>query len=420
MLQASTTPNAVFDMALQQFNLAADKLNLTTGLRDMLSSCKRELTVNFPVKMDDGSIQVFTGHRVQHNVTRGPAKGGLRYHQDVTLDEVKALAMWMTWKSALTDIPYGGGKGGVACNPKVMSRGEVERLTRRFATELSPLIGPDSDIPAPDVNTDGQVMAWIMDTISIHRGYTEPGIVTGKPTSIGGTLGRAEATGRGVMILAREAAKLIGVPLDGALVAVQGFGNVGYWASSLLQDLGCKIIAISDSQSSIYMKEGINVERLMAHKSDAGSVAGFTGSDNITQAELLEMNCDILIPAALEQVLTKDNASRISAKIIVEGANGPTTPEADEIFDDRNILLVPDILANAGGVVVSYFEWVQDIQRLFWEKDDVDGKLEAILTKSFTQVIEASKDHDCNLRLAALLSAVRRVAEAVEVRGIYP
>ncbi|MCZ6866241.1 MAG: Glu/Leu/Phe/Val dehydrogenase [Chloroflexi bacterium] len=407
-------------MATQQFNAAADKLGLNDGLRDVLGSCKREFTVNFPVKLDSGDIQVFTGHRVHHNVTRGPAKGGIRYHPNVTLDEVKALAMWMTWKCAVTNIPFGGGKGGVTCNPKSMSQGELERLTRRYATEISPLIGTVSDIPAPDVNTNGQTMAWIMDTISMHRGYTEPGIVTGKPISIGGTLGRTEATGRGVMLTAQEAAKHLGLSFEGARVVVQGYGNVGYWGAYLLQQLGCKVIAASDTRGAIYAEQGLDTEELLAHKTDSGSVAGFPGSDSITDAELLELPCEILVPAALEQQITGENAPKINTKIIVEGANGPTTPEADAIFYDRDIMVVPDILANAGGVVVSYFEWVQDIQRLFWEKDDVNERLESVMTRSFDQVLAASQEHKTDLRTAALLVAVERVADAVKIRGIYP
>lgn len=419
-VQVASEEPTVFAMATQQFNAAADKLGLNDGLRDVLGSCKREFTVNFPVKLDSGDIQVFTGHRVHHNVTRGPAKGGIRYHPNVTLDEVKALAMWMTWKCAVTNIPFGGGKGGVTCNPKSMSQGELERLTRRYATEISPLIGTVSDIPAPDVNTNGQTMAWIMDTISMHRGYTEPGIVTGKPISIGGTLGRTEATGRGVMLTAQEAAKHIGLSFEGARVVVQGYGNVGYWGAYLLQQLGCKVIAASDTRGAIYSEQGLDTEELLAHKTDSGSVAGFPGSDSITDAELLELPCEILVPAALEQQITGENAPKINTKIIVEGANGPTTPEADAIFYDRNIMVVPDILANAGGVVVSYFEWVQDIQRLFWEKDDVNERLESVMTRSFDQVLAASQEHKTDLRTAALLVAVERVADAVKIRGIYP
>ena len=419
-VQVASEEPTVFAMATQQFNTAADKLGLDDGLRDVLGSCKREFTVNFPVKMDSGDIQVFTGHRVHHNVTRGPAKGGIRYHPDVTLDEVKALAMWMTWKCAVTNIPFGGGKGGVTCNPKSMSQGELERLTRRYATEISPLIGTVSDIPAPDVNTNGQTMAWIMDTISMHRGYTEPGIVTGKPISIGGTLGRTEATGRGVMLTTQKAAKHLGLSFEGARVVVQGYGNVGYWGACLLRQLGCKVIAASDTGGAIYAEQGLDTEELLAHKDDSGSVTGFPGSDSITDAELLELPCEILVPAALEQQITGENAPRINTKIIVEGANGPTTPEADAIFYDRNIMVVPDILANAGGVVVSYFEWVQDIQRLFWEKDDVNERLESVMTRSFDQVLAASQEHKTDLRTAALLVAVERVADAVKIRGIYP
>ena len=301
-----------------------------------------------------------------------------------------------------------------------MSQGELERLTRRYATEISPLIGTVSDIPAPDVNTNGQTMAWIMDTISMHRGYTEPGIVTGKPISIGGTLGRTEATGRGVMLTAQEAAKHLGLSFEGARVVVQGYGNVGYWGAYLLQQLGCKVIAASDTRGAIYAEQGLDTEELLAHKDESGSVAGFPGSDSITDAELLELPCEILVPAALEQQITGENAPKINTKIIVEGANGPTTPEADAIFYDRDIMVVPDILANAGGVVVSYFEWVQDIQRLFWEKDDVNERLESVMTRSFDQVLAASQEHKTDLRTAALLVAVERVADAVKIRGIYP
>lgn len=410
----------IFGMAVQQFNAAADKLGLDDGMRAILSSCKREFTVHFPVKMDDGSVQVFTGHRVQHNLTRGPAKGGIRYHQDVNLDEVKALASWMTWKCAVTNLPYGGGKAGVTCDPKTMSSGEVERLTRRFATEIAPLIGTVSDIPAPDVNTTGQIMAWIMDTLSMHQGFTDPGMVTGKPISIGGSLGRTEATGRGVMITAVEAAKHLNVPLEGARVVVQGFGNVGYWAAYLLQQIGCKIIAASDSMGIIHSDEGLNPEALLSHKSDNGSLAGFPGSDSITNSELLEIPCEILVPAALERQITEDNASKINTKIIVEGANGPTTPEADAILNDKGVVIVPDILANAGGVVVSYFEWVQDLQRLFWEESDVNQRLETIMKRSFNQVLSTSQEYKTDMRTAALIVAVDRVADATKLRGIYP
>ncbi len=418
--QGSGEDAGVFRMARQQFDAAADKLGLDDGMREVLGSCKREFSVNFPVRMDTDDIQVFSGYRVQHNVVRGPAKGGLRFHPDVTLDEVKALAMWMTWKCAITNIPYGGGKGGVTCDPKSMSRGELERLTRRFATEISPLIGTDSDIPAPDVNTDGQIMAWIMDTISMHSGYTDHGIVTGKPISVGGTLGRTEATGRGVMITAREAAKRLGVTMEGARVVVQGYGNVGYWGAYLLQEMGCKVIGASDSRGAIYAEHGLDTSKLLEHKAESGSVVGYAGSESISDADLLQLPCEVLIPAALERSITRDNADKIDTRIIVEGANGPTTPEADEILESKNIMVIPDILANAGGVVVSYFEWVQDIQHLFWDKEDVDDRLESIMTRSFNNVVDASEKHDTSLRTAALLVAVDRVAEAFRMRGVYP
>ena len=395
-------------------------LNLEEGMRQVLSNCKREFTVNFPVVMDNGKVQVFTGHRVQHNMTRGPAKGGIRFHPDVSLDEVKALASWMTWKCAVTNLPYGGGKGGVTCNPKSMSLGEMERLTRRFATEISPLIGSYSDIPAPDVNTDGQTMAWIMDTISMHKGFTEMGIVTGKPIDIGGSLGRTEATGRGVMITAREAAKHIGLNLNGSTVVVQGFGNVGLWAAYLLQELGCKIIAVSDSGGAITRPSGLDSTELLEQKNSTGSVSGFANCDVITNEELLETSCDILVPAALEQQITGNNASRINAKIIVEGANGPTTPEADKILTDKGTVIIPDILANAGGVVVSYFEWVQNLQRFFWEKDVVDNSLDSILTRSFNEVFNTSQQYKVDMRTAAMVNAIDRVATATNIRGIYP
>ena len=419
--RSNGSSTSIFDMAKGQFYAAADRLDIASGMRDILAACKREFTVNFPVKMDDGSVVVFTGHRVQHNINRGPAKGGIRFHEDVTLDEVKALAMWMTWKCAVTTIPFGGGKGGVTVNPKLMSIGEKERLTRRYATEISPLIGTESDIPAPDVNTDGQVMAWIMDTISMHSGYTQPGIVTGKPIGIGGTLGRTEATGRGVMITAREAAKEIGLDLKGARVVVQGYGNVGFWAAELLhKELGCKIIGASDSSSAVYCESGLDPTKLNDYKSSEGSLDRFPGTDSVTQKELLELSCEILVPAALEQQITKDNANNVKAKIVVEGANGPTTPDADKILADKGTIVVPDILANAGGVVVSYFEWVQDTQHLFWDKDEVDRRLEDILGQSFSRVVSTAKKQNCDMRLAALMTAIERVAEATRLRGIYP
>ena len=411
---------SVYDMAVQQFLTSADRLGLDEGSRRILSQPKRELTVHFPVQMDNGDIEVFTGHRVQHNLTRGPGKGGIRYHPDVTLDEVKALAMWMTWKCSVTDIPYGGAKGGVACQPKTMSTGELENLTRRYATEISIIIGPDRDIPAPDVNTDGQVMAWIMDTISMHRGFTVPSVVTGKPINIGGSLGRVDATGRGVMITAREAAARIGMSLDGARVVVQGYGNAGYTAARLMSELGCKLIAANDSTSSVYSESGLDPVGLKAYKDANRSFSGYPGVDTVTPEELLELPCDILIPAALEGQITAANAGRVKARIIAEAANGPTTPEADLVLMDNGVLIVPDILANAGGVVVSYFEWVQDLQRYFWDENEINSKMESIMVKSFNTVMDIADKAQVGAREAAMLLAVQRVVDATRARGVYP
>ncbi len=411
---------SVYDMAVQQFLTSAERLGLDEGSRRILSQPKRELTVHFPVQMDNGDIEVFTGHRVQHNLTRGPGKGGIRYHPDVTLDEVKALAMWMTWKCSVTDIPYGGAKGGVACQPKTMSTGELENLTRRYATEISIIIGPDRDIPAPDVNTDGQVMAWIMDTTSMHRGFTVPSVVTGKPINIGGSLGRVDATGRGVMITAREAAARIGMSLDGARMVVQGYGNAGYAAARLLSELGCKLIAANDSTSSVYSESGLDPVDLKAYKDANRSFAGYRGVDTVTPEELLELPCDILIPAALESQITAANAGNIKARIIAEAANGPTTPEADLVLMDNGVLVVPDILANAGGVVVSYFEWVQDLQRYFWDENEINSKMESIMVRSFNTVMDIAEKENVGAREAAMLLAAQRVVDATRARGVYP
>ena len=411
---------SVYAMAVSQFDAAADRLGIDEGTRQILSESKRELTVHFPVKMDDGEVRVFTGHRVHHNLARGPGKGGIRYHPDVTLDEVKALAMWMTWKCAVTNIPYGGAKGGVACNPKSMSSSELERMTRRYATEISFLIGPDLDIPAPDINTDGRTMAWIMDTLSMHRGTTQLSVVTGKPTNIGGTLGRVEATGRGVTIAAREAARQVGLPLEGARTIVLGYGNVGYWAVRLLCDLGCTLVGAADSSSAVYARSGLDPDALKAFKATNGSFDGYGEGDATTFDELLETPCDILIPAAVEGQINATNAGKVKTRILVEGANGPTTPEADAIFDDIGILVVPDILANAGGVVVSYFEWVQDLQRYFWDVDQVNANMESIMVRSYAEVAAMARQQKVNMREAALLLAVRRVVDAIDVRGVYP
>ncbi|GIW20875.1 MAG: glutamate dehydrogenase [Chloroflexota bacterium] len=407
-------------VAQRQFDLAADRLNLDPGLRRVLREPRRELTVHFPVKMDDGSVQVLTGYRVQHNLGRGPAKGGIRYHPDVTLDEVKALAMWMTWKCAVVAIPFGGGKGGVVVDPKKLSMKELEALTRRFTTEISVLIGPERDIPAPDVNTNAQVMAWMMDTYSMHVGYTVPGVVTGKPISLGGSEGRAEATARGVVYTIIEAARELELDLNGATVAVQGFGNAGSIAARLMAAEGSKVIAVSDSSGGIHREEGLDVERVMAWKREHGTVVGFPGAEPISNADLLELPCDVLIPAALENVITERNAERIGARIVAEAANGPTTPEADAILFRRGVFVIPDILCNAGGVTVSYFEWVQDLNRDHWSETIVNAKLREIMVKAFSEVRSMATREACDNRLAAYLLAVQRVADATAMRGLYP
>jgi glutamate dehydrogenase (NAD(P)+) len=407
-------------VAQQQFDLAAEKLNLDPGLRQVLREPRRELTVHFPVHMDDGTVKVFTGYRVQHNLGRGPAKGGIRYHQDVTLDEVKALAMWMTWKCAVVGIPYGGGKGGVIVDPKKLSRREVEGLTRRYATEISIIIGPERDIPAPDVNTNAQTMAWIMDTYSMHVGYTVPAVVTGKPISLGGSEGRNEATARGCVYTVVEAAKHLKLDLTKATVVVQGFGNAGAIAAQLMVAEGSKVLAVSDSSGAIHNPAGLDVERVIAWKKEHGTVAGFPGSRDITNAELLEIPCDVLIPAALENQITAANARRINAKIVAEAANGPTTPDADAILFERGIFLIPDILCNAGGVTVSYFEWVQDLNRDHWSEEQVNHKLKEIMVKAFGETLALSLEHEVNMRTGAYLLAVDRVASATALRGLYP
>ncbi|CAN5277844.1 Glu/Leu/Phe/Val dehydrogenase [soil metagenome] len=407
-------------VAQQQFDLAAEKLNLDPGLRRVLREPRRELTVHFPVKMDDGSVQVFTGYRVQHNLGRGPAKGGLRYHQDVSLDEVKALAMWMTWKCAVVGIPYGGGKGGVVVDPKKLSMREVENLTRRFATEIEVLIGPERDIPAPDVNTNSQTMAWIMDTYSMHVGYTVPGVVTGKPIALGGSEGRNEATARGAVYCVVEAARHLGIDLKQSTVAVQGFGNAGSFAASLMAREGASVIAVSDSVGGIRNTNGLDIARVMSWKAEHGTVSGFPGADDISNAQLLETECDVLIPAALENVITQANAERINARIIAEAANGPTTPEADDILHRRGIFVIPDILCNAGGVTVSYFEWVQDLNRDHWSETIVNAKLHEVMTRAFAETIDMADKEQVPNRLAAYLLAVDRVASATSMRGLYP
>jgi len=407
-------------VAQRQFDLAAEQLNLSPGLRRVLREPKRELTVHFPVKMDDGSVQVFTGYRVQHNLGRGPAKGGIRYHQDVTLDEVKALAMWMTWKCAVVGIPFGGGKGGVVVDPKKLSPREVEGLTRRFATEISIIIGPEKDIPAPDVNTNAQTMAWIMDTYSMHVGYTAPAVVTGKPIPLGGSEGRNEATAQGAIYTLVDAAKHLGMEIPKCSVAVQGFGNAGAIAAQLMYAQGSKIVAVSDSTGGIYRAEGLDPNAVLAWKQEHRTVTGFPGTRDISNAEVLEVGCDILIPAALENQITAQNAGRIKARLIGEAANGPTTPEADEILYNNGQFVIPDILCNAGGVTVSYFEWVQDLNLDHWTEDVVNEKLRIIMTRAFGEVLAIAEREECDMRTAAYLLAVQRVADATAMRGLYP
>ncbi len=418
-MSMTTTLNP-YHMAVQQFELAAEKLKLSEDMREILRQPKRELTVNFPVRLDNGRIKTFTGYRVQHNVNRGPAKGGIRYSPEVTLDEVKALAMWMTWKCAVVGIPFGGAKGGVICNPKSMSPGELERLTRRYATEISIMISPRSDIPAPDVNTNPQVMAWIMDTYSMHEGYSTPAVVTGKPLSIGGSEGRNDATATGVLFVTRQAAKRIGMPLKGAHVSIQGYGNAGATAARLFHNEGCKIVAVSDTHGGIYNEAGLDPSSVLRHKQEQGSVVNFRQSQNIGVQDVLDVPCDILVPAATEGVITGANADRVLAHIVAEAANGPTSPEADAILYKKGIVVIPDILANAGGVTVSYFEWVQDIQSFFWGVEEITQKLEVIMNRSFAAVADKADQYSCDMRLAANMLAISRVAEATQIRGIYP
>jgi glutamate dehydrogenase (NAD(P)+) len=407
-------------MALQQFEAAADKLHLSEDVREVLRQPKRELTVNFPVRLDSGRMKTFTGYRVQHNVNRGPAKGGIRYGPAVTLDEVKALAMWMTWKCAVVGIPYGGAKGGVICDPKHMSPGELERLTRRYASEIAIIIGPHSDIPAPDVNTNAQVMAWIMDTYSMHEGYSIPAVVTGKPLSIGGSEGRNDATATGVLFVTRQAARRLEMPLQGARASIQGYGNAGSIAARLFHNDGCKVVAVSDTRGGIYDEGGLDPVAVLRHKQEHGSVVGFPHAQQVSVQEVLEVPCEILIPAATEGVITAKNADRVQARIVAEAANGPTTPQADTILFDKGIAVIPDILANAGGVTVSYFEWVQDLQSFFWGVEEITQKLEVIMNRAFAAVAEKAEQSHCDLRLAANMLAISRVAEATQMRGIYP
>jgi glutamate dehydrogenase (NAD(P)+) len=416
---ATATINA-WAVAQQQFDLAAERLHLDEGIRRVLREPRREFTCHFPVHMDDGSVRVFTGYRVQHNLGRGPAKGGIRYHQDVSIDEVKALAMWMTWKCAVVGIPYGGGKGGVVIDPKKLSLKELEALTRRFTTEISVLIGPERDIPAPDVNTTPQIMAWMMDTYSMHQGYTVPGVVTGKPISLGGSEGRNEATARGTVYCIVEAARHLGIELKKAKVSVQGFGNAGSIAAQLMVAEGSTVVAVSDSTGGVHNPNGLDIAKVINWKKEHGTVQGFPGSKDVSNAQVLEVECDILIPAALENQITERNAGNIKARLIAEAANGPTTPEADRILWKNSKFMIPDILCNAGGVTVSYFEWVQDLNRDHWSEQVVNEKLKEIMVKAFTETLAIARREQIDMRTAAYMLAVQRVADAMTMRGLYP
>ncbi|MFM9106046.1 MAG: Glu/Leu/Phe/Val family dehydrogenase [Chloroflexota bacterium] len=410
----------LFEVAVEQFQIAADVLGLDEDMRSILSHCQRELTVNFPVEMDDGSVQVFTGHRVQHNGGPGPTKGGIRYHPAVTLAEVKALAMWMTWKCAVVGLPYGGAKGGVTVNPKILSRNELQNLTRRYTAEISIMIGPNKDIPAPDVNTNPQIMAWLMDTYSMNAGYSVPGVVTGKPIVLGGSEGRNEATGRGLVYAVESGARAIGMDLAATTTVVQGFGNVGGTAARLMAGAGSRVVAVSDQPGGLYNPGGLDLEAVSAHLARTGSVVGCADADPVTNEELLELPCDILIPAAIENQITGGNAANIKARMIAEGANGPTTPEADTILHDRGVFVLPDIFANAGGVTVSYFEWVQALQAFPWTEEQVNERLRHIMHRSFDAVYAMAQRHHVHMRTAALMRAIDRVAEVQRLRGIYP
>jgi glutamate dehydrogenase (NAD(P)+) len=422
-MTGSSTASAInpYQTAVQQLDEASKLIKLDDGMRQVLANPKRVLTVSLPVKMDNNEIKVFTGFRSQHNDARGPYKGGIRYHPQVSIDEIKALSMWMTWKCAVADIPYGGGKGGIICNPKEMSEDELERLTRRYAYAISDIIGPRTDIPAPDVYTGGKEMAWIMDTYSALKGdFMQPEIITGKPLAIGGSLGRTEATGRGLSFTVREAAKRLKINMNTATVVVQGFGNAGQYSAQFLEEQGAKVIAVSDSNGGGSNKDGIQVGALRKHKEKKGSVVGFPGTRPISNEDLVEMECTILVPAALENQITSKNAGKIKAKIVAEAANGPTTPDADDILYKNGIMVIPDILANGGGVTVSYFEWLQNLRREYWKEDEVNQRLDRNISKAFSDVYETHDQYTVNMRKASTLLAIKRVVEATKIRGIWP
>ena len=415
-----TSHDTAWDTALAQLDEVAELMGLAPGVHAILRSPKRSLIVSVPFRMDDGSTRVYQGYRVHHNVTRGPAKGGIRYHPAVGLDEVKALAMWMTWKCAIAGIPFGGAKGGVAVDPKELSRGELERMTRRYASEILPFIGPEKDIPAPDMNTNEEIMSWIMDTYSMNSGYSVPGVVTGKPVSIGGSKGRGGATSRGVMYMIFSTLKALGIGIDEVSVAIQGYGKVGGHAAQLLHDAGCRVVAVSDAEGGLYRDKGLDPEAINRHSQEAGTVAGYGGADAISNAELLEIDCDVLVPAAIEGVITVKNADKVKASVVCEAANGPITFEGDKILHDRGIFVVPDILANSGGVTVSYFEWVQDIQAYFWDEEEVNDRLRLIMERAFAEVYELASAKGLSMRQAAHWIGVGRVAEAHLTRGLFP
>ena len=411
-----------YQTAQAQLRSAGQMLDLAPGLIEILAHPKRELTVNFPVRMDDGTTKVFTGYRVQHNEARGPVKGGIRYSPNVSLNEVRALGMWMTWKCAVVDLPFGGAKGGVIVDPQQLSVGELERLTRRYTSEIAVIIGPEMDIPAPDLGTDAQIMAWMMDTYSMHRNHSIPGVVTGKPIQIGGSLGRFEATGRGVLFIVQEACRNLGLDFSNAKIAIQGFGNVGGVAANLLWQAGAKVVAVSDAYGGVYNPNGLDIGTIYANRQARGRFGDQTGVEHetITNAELLELPVDILIPAAIEGQITERNAGNIKAGVVIEAANGPTTSAGDAILAERNVYVVPDILANAGGVIVSYFEWVQDLQSYFWQESEVIDSLRRIMVKAFHEVTTAAADRNIRLREAAYVLALQRVIDATRLRGIYP